>query len=165
VLSYARTAKAARTGWKDLVSGLQPIHLKGLEMVARDFLEPSRDQLKLEPEEIWGLVGGWEGIKRIRRNAEIMLDLAAYTQRWNFEEGVIVTERMRRDGRNLRSAARRLQLQMAPQHLHILPKTLLSKAPFEVHEIASAYYLMRQRLLAVYETSHAGLYPVLAASL
>jgi hypothetical protein len=37
--------------------------------------------------------------------------------------------------------------------------------PFNVHEAASAYYLMRQRLLALYETSHAGLYPALAAVL
>jgi hypothetical protein len=37
-----------------------------------------------------------------------------------------------------------------------------SLIPFHLHEAASSYYLMRQRLLALYQTSHAGLYPRLA---
>jgi hypothetical protein len=31
--------------------------------------------------------------------------------------------------------------------------------------VASSYYLMRQRLLVLYETNHAGLYPRLAEAL
>jgi hypothetical protein len=37
--------------------------------------------------------------------------------------------------------------------------------PFHVQEAASAYYLMRRRLLALYETSHVGRYSRLAAAL
>jgi hypothetical protein len=33
------------------------------------------------------------------------------------------------------------------------------RIPFYLHEAASSYYLMRQRLLALYQTNHAGLYP------
>lgn len=161
-VSHYRRAQVAHLDWNQLVAKLQPVHLKGLELVARDFLEPSRDQLKLEPDELWGLVGGWEGLKRMRQNAEIMLALAAYTQQWNFDEGVIVTERMRRDADKLCRAATRLKFYLVP---YFIPKRLGFNMPFEIHEIASAYYLMRQRLLALYETSHAGRYPVLAASL
>ena len=34
--------------------------------------------------------------------------------------------------------------------------------PFHLQEAASAYYLMRERLLALYETSHIALLPQLA---
>lgn len=163
--SMLSTAAQARTDWKDIVAKLQPLNLQGMGMVARDFLEPSRDQLKLDPNEIWSLVGGWDGVKKMRANADLMLALAAYTQRWNFEEGVIVAERMRRDALKLRRAARHIAFQMHPKLIRLLPKRLWFNVPFEVHEAASAYYLMRQRLLALYESSHAGLYPRLAESL
>jgi len=91
--------------------------------------------------------------------------LAAYTQRWNFEESVIVAERMRRDALKLHRAARHIQLHLKPRLVRIFPGRYRFHVPFEVHEAASAYYLMRQRLLALYETSHAGLYPLLEASL
>lgn len=163
--SMVSTASYARMDWKEIVAKLQPVNLKGMGMVARDFLEPSRGQLKLEPDEIWSLVGGWEGLKTMRANADLMLALAAYTQRWNFEESVIVAERMRRDALKLRRAARHIELQMRPSLMRLLPKRYWFNVPFEVHEVASAYYLMRQRLLALYESSHAGLYPQLIASL
>lgn len=162
--TYVSTAREARADWKEIVARLQPLHQKALGMVARDFLEPGRDQLRLEPGEIWDLVGGLEGLKRMRRNADVMLALAAYTQRWNFEEGVIVAERMRRDARKVHRAVWHIQLQLQPAVMQFLPKRFRYNLPFEVHEIASAYYLMRQRLLALYETSHAGLYPFLAES-
>lgn len=164
-VSYFSAGHSARMEWKDIVAKLQPVNQTGLSLVARDFLEPSRDQLKLEPDEIWSLVGGWEGLKRMRANADIMLALAAYTQRWNFEEGVIVGERMRRDALKLHRAVRHIQLHTRPAVMRFLPKRYWFNVPFEVHEVASAYYLMRQRLLALYETSHSGLYPALAASI
>lgn len=163
--SLFSTAMQARMDWKDIVAKLQPVNLDGLGIVARDYLEPSRDQLKLDPNEIWSLVGGWEGLKTMRANAEVMLALAAYTQRWNFEESVVVAERMRRDALTLRRAARHIELQMKPYLMRFLPQRYWFNVPFEVHEVASAYYLMRQRLLALYETSHSGLYPQLVASL
>lgn len=163
--SMRGTAARARQDWKDIVAKLQPVNLKGMGMVARDYLEPSRGQLKLDPGEIWSLVGGWDGLKTMRANAELMLELAAYTQRWNFEEGIIVAERMRRDALKLRRAARHVEMQMRLSPMRLLPKRYRFNLPFEAHEAASAYYLMRQRLLALYESSHAGLYPQLAASL
>ena len=37
--------------------------------------------------------------------------------------------------------------------------------PLHAQEASSAYYLMRQRLLSLYETSHVSRYPALAAAL
>jgi hypothetical protein len=108
------------------------------------------------------MLGGREGLRRMRDNARLMLLLAAHAQRWNFDEGVIVTERMRRDALRLRQAVRRIELTLT---FHAVLRHHATLIPFHLHEAASAYYLMRQRLLALYQTSHAGLYPVLAEAL
>jgi len=151
--------KLTRQTWEGLVSQLQRLNFHGVTVVARDFLEPHRGQLSLEPEQMWQLVGGYKGLTMMRENANVMLALAAFAHRWNFEEGVIVSERMRRDALSLRRAVYRVELRR--MILTLLPRRFRFTAPFDVHEAASSYYLMRQRLLALYETSHAGLYPAL----
>ena len=154
--------KMALLDWSDLVAGLHRLDMVELSAVATDYLTPRRGQIDLDAKEIWESLGGYEGLKRMRENAEIMLALAAYAQRWNFEEAVIVTERMRLDAASLRRAVRRVEVGMIPASLlHRFQLTL----PLHAQEASSAYYLMRQRLLSLYETSHVSRYPALAASL
>jgi hypothetical protein len=98
----------------------------------------------------------------MRENADVMLDLAACAQQWNFTEAVIVTERMRMDAAQLRRAVRRVELGLIS--LRVLRRYQLA-LPLFAQEASSAYYLMRQRLLCLYQTSHAGLYPRLAEAL
>jgi hypothetical protein len=145
-----------RRSWSELVSSLQPIEFDHVTSVARDFLEPREGQISLEPPDMWLMLGGKEGLRRMRNNAQLMLLLAAHAQRWNFDEGVIVTERIRRDALRLRQAVRRVEIALMFHGVLHRSATLI---PFYLHEAASAYYLMRQRLLALYQTSHAGLYP------
>ena len=152
----------ARLDWNDLVAALNRLNMVELSNVATDYLIPRRGQIDLEPNVIWESLGGYEGLKRMRENAEIMLALAAYAQRWNFEEAVIVTERMRLDAASLRRAVRRVELGLIPASLMRHFRLTL---PLHAQEASSAYYLMRQRLLALYETSHVSRYPRLAAAL
>ena len=154
--------KIALLDWNDLVAALYRLDMVELSAVAMDYLAPHRGQIDLEPKEIWESLGCYEGLKRMRENAEIMLALAAYAQRWNFEEAVIVTERMRLDAASLRRAIRRVELGMIPTSLLRHFRLTL---PLHAQEASSAYYLMRQRLLALYETSHVSRYPALAAAL
>jgi hypothetical protein len=154
--------KMAQLDWHDLVAKLYRLDMVELSAVAIDYLTPRRGQIDMEPKEIWAFLGGYEGLKRMRENAEIMLALAAYAQRWNFEEAVIVTERMRLDAASLRRAVRRVEVGMIPARL--LRRFRLT-LPLHAQEASSAYYLMRQRLLALYETSHVSRYPALAAAL
>jgi hypothetical protein len=157
--SQISAVRLDRRSWNDLVSALKPIEFDRVSSVARDFLDPKGDQISLEPPDLWLMLGGREGLRRMRENARLMLALAAHAQQWNFDEGVIVTERMRRDALRLRGAVRRVELALAFHWIMSKPATLI---PFHLHEAASAYYLMRQRLLALYQTSHSGLYPRLA---
>ena len=87
--------------------------------------------------------------------------MAAYAQRWNFTESVIVKERMRQDALHLQRATMQVILRMAvrtSRDAGVLP----GRGVFYLHDSVGAYHLMTKRLLALYRTSHAGLYPGLA---
>lgn len=157
------TRRKVQTGsWMDLVAKLHRLNFESVSKVAQDYLNPRPGQISMETDEIWDMVGGSEGLAKMCANAEVMLALAAHAQRWNFEEGVIVTERMRRDAIALRRAVRKVRWGLLP---HRIFRRFGITLPFHVHEAVSAYYLMHQRLLALYQTSHIGLYPTLAATL
>lgn len=148
-----------RRSWNDLVSAIERIEFDRIQSVARDYLEPREGQITLEPTDMWLMLGGRDGLRRMRQNAKLMLLLAAQAQQWNFDEGVIVTERIRRDALRLQVAVRQIETALL---MHRLLRRSATLIPFHLHEAASSYYLMRQRLLALYQTSHAGLYPKLA---
>ncbi|WP_260735821.1 hypothetical protein [Tunturiibacter lichenicola] len=156
--SYISANRLARCSWEELVGKLHPLESAGIVTVAMNHLVPAKDQLELQPEEMWNLLGGLEGLQQMRENGRILIALASYVERWNYEEGVIIAERMRRDGLQLRRAVTRIMLEtfIGMKQVHI---------PFHLHEAASSYYLMRQRLLALYQTNHAGLYPRLVEAL
>ena len=160
--SQRSSLKLTQRNWNDLIAEIEHVDSRGVTCVAIDYLDPRKGQIDLEPEAIWNLLGGDEGLRRMRDNANRLVTLAAFAQQWNLDESVIVAERMRRDGLRLRRAVRRIQLGMASQF--ITGKHWV-EVPFQLQEAASAYYLMRQRLLALYESSHVGLHPMLAQAL
>jgi hypothetical protein len=158
VYSQAAARKLRSADWESLTASIEPMHARGLEMVAMDHMQPQANQLRLEPDEIWALVGGMEGLNRMRRNADRMVALAAYVQRWNFEEAIIIAERIRQDSILLKRALFRLKVEM---FFHRTP----IRIPFHIHQAASSYYLMSKRLLTLYEANQYILYPRLASAL
>jgi len=162
LIDRIRSHRSSQREWHDLVARLQHVDFAGVTTVALDYLTPRRGQIDIEPDKIWESLGGYEGLKKMRENAEIMLELAAYAQRWNFDEAVIVTERMRHDAALLRRAIRRVEWGLVP--LRVMRRFRLT-LPLHAQEASSAYYLMRQRLLSLYETSHECRLPALAACL
>lgn len=162
VADWASSRRRAQRDWHELVAQLHRVDFEGVSTVAIDYLTPRRGQIEMEPDKIWESLGGYEGLRKMRENAEIMLALAAYAQQWNFEEAVIVTERMRNDAASLRRAVRRVELGLIPVWLL---RRFRFTLPLYAQEACSSYYLMRQRLLSLYETSHECRYPALAATL
>lgn len=158
VYAHTRSRKLLSKDWQTLVTSIEPMHMRGLEMVALDHLEPKKNQLRLEPDEIWGLVGGKEGLRRMEHNADLMIALAAYVRNWNHDQAIIVAERIRQDSIQLKRALWRIRWGAYLRHGQI-------RVPFYVHQAAAAYYLMTRRLLALYETSQYMLYPALAEAL
>jgi hypothetical protein len=155
---FLRRRAQQKTTWNSLVARLEPLKFADLERIAKAYLEPRGNQLELQPQAMWRLLGGPDGLPRLRRNAEVMIDLAVFVQRWNFEDATIVAEIMRRDAARLHKAIHQIEMAM------LLRRQSL-RIPFYIHEASAAYYLMRQRLLALYETSHAGLLPRLTQAL
>ncbi len=152
----AQTVGAA--SWESLVAQIQPVDLKGIELVALDLLQPKGNQVRMESAEMWELLGGLEGLERMRNNAAILIALAAYVQQWNQKEAIIVAERMRRDAVQLKKAVRHVRL-------GLLLRRHPFGQPFYAHDAAAAYYLMTQRLLTLYQTNHEGLLPQLSQAL
>lgn len=154
---FRRRAQQKLT-WNALVARLEPLNFTDLERIAKAYLEPRGNQLELQPQAMWRLLGGADGLPRLRRNAEVMIDLAVFVQRWNFDDATVVAEIMRRDAARLQKAITQIEMAMLLRRGNL-------RIPFYIHEASAAYYLMRQRLLALYETSHAGLLPRLAQAL
>ena len=90
-LSYQHVVinKLHRCDWNELLTHLQAVPRAPVSEVATDYLNPQPNQLILEPMDVWAAVGGIEGVRRMRHNADVLIALAAYAERWNFEEGVI----------------------------------------------------------------------------
>jgi hypothetical protein len=160
IYSQRKGVRLSERGWEALLAEIQNIDTDALATVALDYLNPPRRQTSLQPRELWKLVGAYEGLRRMRANADLMLALVAHASDWNFEEATIVGERMRRDALRLRRAVWKIEL-------GFLPSTMLRRfylhTPFQIQEAAAAYYLMRQRLLTLYSATHSGRYPALAA--
>jgi hypothetical protein len=153
---YAR--RLTELSWEDLLAKLEPVETDGITAVAVEHLNPCNSQMQIKPDDIWNMIGCAEGLSRMRANSDVLIALATYAQHWNPNEGTIIAEQMRRDGMALRRAVVGIGLGMTCGYGKC-------RVPSYVHEAASAYYLMRLRLLALYETSHAGRYPSLAAAL
>ncbi len=143
VHSYISANRLSRCTWDELLAKLHPVQSDGVMMVALNHLAPSKDQLNLQPEVMWKLLGGLEGLQHMRDNGRILIALASYVERWNFDEGVIIAERMRRDGLQLRRSVTWIMLETFLGMKQV-------RIPFYLHEAASSYYLMRQRLLVLY---------------
>ena len=144
--------------WEAVLGRVEHVDLHGIRTIAECYLQPDKDQLRIEPNEMWNLLGGLEGIDRLSRNAAAMVDLAVYAQRWNDTEGGAVTEMIRRDAARLNRSVMRIQLTFFCGFGFV-------RAPFHVQEAAAAYYLMRSRLLGLYHNGHIALLPHLEAAL
>jgi hypothetical protein len=72
--------------------------------VAVEYLNPEEFHVEMKQHDIWSMIGGAEGLTRMRANTDVLLALAAYAKRWNPEKGDAVAERMVRDAMALRRA-------------------------------------------------------------
>lgn len=157
-----RKVKLSDESWKSLVGKLQKIDNHGVTAVAHDFLNPREGLFVLQPEQIWNAVGGYAGLTRMRDNAEIMIALAAFVREIDFDSSVIVGERIRRDAILLQKCVRRLNL---AQVRHVMFGKISAGAIFDVQQAAASYYLMRERLFALYKVNLDGMYPALSQAL
>ena len=147
---YFRRLRASnRTEWDTLLGKLIAIDRHGVDTVALDAIEPSgqrrTDTLarELEPAEIWKLLGGIDGVKRLESNSRVLVEMAAYLQR-SYPEAAVSAEELRLQARELELLVDRLKMadEQGSLEFHI---------PTYAQNAAIAYYLMEQRLQMVCE--------------
>lgn len=154
VRAQRRARQLSFLTWKELVAQIQPVKNEGITALALDYLQPADTQTGRPAEEMWDLVGGAEGLTRMKNNADVLIALASYAQSWNLIESNVVAARMRRDGLALRRAVVGLGLGVTCGYGS-------HRGPEYLHEAASSYYLMRKRLLSLYKNNHGSLYTTL----
>ena len=153
-----RKRSLASQTWDGVLSRVEEVNLAGLQEIADLYLKPGKDQLRIEPDDMWKTLGGLRGLQRLRSNADAMLTLAMFAERWNSENGRIVSEFMRRDAARLKKAVMRVEFSLVYGFGIV-------RAPFALQEAIATYILMRGRLLGLYGVAHVGRIPVLEAAL
>lgn len=153
--SYRRRKLFAQN-WDSILLQMEAVDLASLRGIADRYLKVGKDQLRIDPLDMWTAVGGLNGLRRMRRNSETVLQLAIYAERWNTENGRVVSELIRRDAMRLNQSIRKIESAM------FYPYGLIREA-FSLQEAISSYWQMRERLLGLYEVAQVGLIPCLEA--
>lgn len=154
--AWKRRAKHSES-WEDLLSRAERVDFENVRQVAECYLNPDKEQFKREPAEMWDLLGGLDGINRLHHNAELMLEVAMFAEQWKHPDAPLIAELIRRDGVRLKRLVTRMQLNLLVRRIH-------GSLAFDLQEAAATYFLMRNRLVGLYETCHVARVPALSAA-
>jgi hypothetical protein len=109
-----RRRELGKRSWQTILASVEPVDVEGLRRISDNFLKPDREQLLLEPHEMWDIVGGLEGVARLRSNTTALLDLAVYAEGWSRMESRIIGEMIRRGEGQKGSLAYPIVVPVAP---------------------------------------------------
>ena len=146
--AYARGRRSSQRSWNDLLARLALIDHDSIALVALDLVDETGaprqadEAATLEPTTLWTLIGGLTGLERLEANSEVLIDMAAYLQRWYPEAGMIA-EQLRRDAGELKWHVARLRGAAEKGNLQI-------SFPFYAQRAVVSYYLMTRRVLELY---------------
>jgi hypothetical protein len=143
-----RIRKASRDTWSDIVGRLTEVDRNRIAVVALDLVDETGQPREhggseIEPESLWDLVGGLNGLEILEKNCEVLIDLAAYVQRLH-PEALVVAEQLRLNAREIQWHVGRLR--GAAQ-----TGNLISSFPLYAQRAVATYYLMTRHLLELYE--------------
>jgi hypothetical protein len=149
---YLRSRKSGDASWDDLLHRLSWIDRDAIATIALDVVSESGQPLpmgegfELEPDAIWNLLGGLDGLETIERNCGVLVELACYVQR-TYPEALVVAEQLRLNAREIEWHVGRLRGAATTGNL---------KASFDTYaqRAVVSYYRMTRNVLALY--SHAG---------
>jgi hypothetical protein len=149
---YLRARKAARAGWDDLLRRLAWVDRDHIAMIALDVVtesgEPRREasSFALEPSAIWALLGGLDGLEALEQNCHVLVDLAAYVQKW-YPESLVVAEQLRLNAREIEWHVGRLKGAAQTGNLQS------SFADYAQRAVVT-YYMMTRHVLDLYRLAN-----------
>jgi hypothetical protein len=146
VITQISAVRYSSIAWKELVESLRDVDMKGIESVAEAYLQPEAQEPRSEGEQL-RLIGGTDGLARIRHNVDVIIAIASRARAWDPEGAIQIAELMRRDANKVKSA-------IVGQGIGRTLGYGKHRVGSYVTEATAAYYLMVKRLLALYERGH-----------
>jgi hypothetical protein len=138
-----RARRTSRSNWNALLSRLKPIDRDTFAAVALDLLEDQEGHPQLEPDRIFAMIGGMDGLDALEQNCDVLVDLATYVQRW-YPEALELAEDLRLNSREIKWHIGRLRGASQTGHLR-------EQFPLYAQKAVATYYLMTRSLLVLYE--------------
>jgi hypothetical protein len=160
---YRRSQNSSQKNWERLLKRLTALDRSSIAEVALDIIDESglrrKDEASavLEPQQIWKLIGGLEGIEALEANCAVLVDLAFYVQQW-YPEAIVVAEKLRLSAREIEWHVGRLR---SAQQTGKLEGAFTMYAQPAV----ATYYLMTRQVLALYEEGNLAMLSELRNSL
>jgi hypothetical protein len=158
-----RARRSSRLNWESIVQRLVWVDPKIVAQIALDLVNESRQaeavsgRERLEPTRIWEMIGGLEGLEKLKANSRVLIELAAHLERW-YPDALVVAEELRLDARELEWHVGRLEGAAGTGNLEI-------SFPFYAQRAIVAYYRMTRQVLALYEGKHSPLFADLERAL
>jgi hypothetical protein len=146
-LRYRRRQKYPYGEWESLLSRLGTLDRDYIASIATDFIErrdeQGADEEDVDPDRIWRLIGGMEGLETVERNCAVLVDLVFYVQQW-YPEALLIAEQLRQNAREVEWHIERLKGAAKAGRL----KTAI---PDYLGQAVAIYYRMTQEVIALYE--------------
>ena len=157
LLSLRKAHHLSRMTWEQLLLRLQPVDSHGLSVLVHGLYLNNNVSARANFDRLYREIGGAEGVRRMRQNAEVMVMLAAYTEAWSPDISAATVRQMRDDGYRLRRAAWKISFALccAQPGMRMLCWT---------QELSSCYFGMVHQLLTLYATVHIARYSPLRAA-
>ena len=147
-----RAQRVSGEAWETLLGRLTAVDRDKVALIASDLLGGSAEAEQqgaadcFEPEQIWELIGGLEGLEVLAANCDVLIDLACYVQQW-YPEALVVAEQLRLNAREIKWHLGRLKGAARVGNLD-------SAFPDYAQRAISTYFLMTQHLLALYQSAN-----------
>lgn len=138
-----RAHKVSTNDWSLLLGRLKRIDRDKFFAVALDLLDGVDADGHLDPDLIFEMIGGMRGLDALEQNSEVLVDLAAYVQRW-YPEALQLAEELRLNAREIKWHVGRLRGAAQTGHLQ-------DQFPIYAQRAVATYYLMTRSLLVLYE--------------
>ncbi len=148
-----RKFQFARKTWGELLSEVSTVNIEGITLAALE----CNSHVAFDPDDVWTMIGGWNGLKQMQANAHLLIALASHATQWNSEACAEIAEQMRSDAREIHNAVRRIRW----QRLFGKGTSLFSS---DTLGTVCAYYRMSECLITLFERSPSRRYGQLTAA-
>jgi hypothetical protein len=146
---YLRARRSAGATWEELLKRLIWIDHDRIVAIAMDAVTESGDRrsddesFNLDSSTIWSLLGGLEGLEALEKNCQVLVELAAYLQRWH-PEALVVAEQLRLNAREIEWHVGRLKGAAQTGNIQASFGDYAQRA-------VVTYYLMTRHVLELYD--------------